>query len=119
MKVTKKDEAFIDSLARTDTIRAIAELVKDLNTQEISQLIATFIFFTAKDEEDEAISWFLKDQFLQLLPFFAKAAVKVIPEVITDTKFIKKIAKLGHTTQTLKELIISKKKPQNIKKKNS
>ncbi len=62
MRVSKKDDEIIDALARTRTVKKIAEFLhEDFSEQKLADLVAAIIFFKIRgEEEDQGFDFFMK-----------------------------------------------------------
>mgnify|MGYP000678047191 CR=1 FL=1 len=106
IKITKKDEKLIDKLARTDTLRELARvLLAYMSVEQMAQFLATVIFFKAKGgDEEDAVNFFLKDQFFSLLRTFTLSLADFLPDMLTDVDFMKLVTKLYGGKLSIKKL---------------
>ncbi len=95
MKLKKSDEKLINELALTKTVRELARVTLSyLTVEEMAKFISTYLVLRGKGEEDEVLGYFIKDQFLPLLKTFTLAMGDLLPDFITDRKFMKLYSKL-------------------------
>jgi hypothetical protein len=112
IKILKKDEKLIDGLARTDTVRELARvLLAYMTVEQMAQFMATLIFMRAKGgDEEDAIDFFLKDQFFSILRTLTLSFADLLPDMITDVEFMKTVTKLYGERFSLKNLFKMKSK---------
>ncbi len=96
MRVSKKDDEIIDALARTRTVKKIAEFLhEDFSEQKLADLVAAIIFFKIRgEEEDQGFDFFMKDQNRYITSFITSSAIQLLPLILTDFKFIKKLIQI-------------------------
>jgi len=93
--INKTEEKLIDDLARTKTLRELARvLLSYLTVEEMTQFIATYLVFRAKGLEDKVLNYYVKDQFFPLAKTILLSMGDLIPDFITDPKFLKLYTKL-------------------------
>lgn len=103
MKVSKGDDKLIDELARTKTVRELGRvLLSYLTVEQMAQFVSTYLVFKSADKEELALNYFIKDQFFPLVKTLLLSMGDLLPDFITDRKFMKLYAKLP------KKLVISK-----------
>ncbi len=94
-ELTKKEKKLIEELSITKTVREMARVyLSYLTVEEMAKFISTYIVFKSKNQEEKALNYFIKDQFMPLLKTFTLAISDLLPDFVTDIKFMKLYSKL-------------------------
>lgn len=103
MNLSKKNDLLIDELARTKTVRELGRvLLSYMTVEQMAQFVSTYLVFKSADKEEDALNYFIKDQFFPLLKTLFLSIGDLLPDFITDRKFMKIYSKLP------KKLVIEK-----------
>jgi|GEM_PF-3312554 len=103
--VTEPEDKVISELANTKAVKEMARIVKDrFSEDDISRLIATYLFFNAKGREEMALNYFTHDYFKPLLRIGVTGFLDLLPELITDPHFFKIMISLYGSRLDLKKL---------------
>ena len=95
VKLVKRDERLIDDLARTKTIRELSRvLLSYMTVEQMAQFVSTYLLFKSKDMEEQALPYYVKDQFFPLLKTMFLSMADFLPDFITDGEFMRLYAKL-------------------------